>query len=447
MITNLREVSLDNSSIYGQEIVLLKKIIDHGIYIADSIIISNIIFKKYLDNKYIDNKDVEDILRLRNIQTNNINDSIFIKTSSFQENIGVIKNSHTNCTIDLLKTTIQSIYNSWMGNKAKSYRITYSLKEELTYPSLIIQPFFNRFHSLVTRCPKTGIETNDRNILNIHNTINKLQPLHKCFIRKIESIANYPVKIFFTEKDNVVCIFGVHPETLTNHAKWVALNDLFTKGSINGIELLTQIEPNMISKYEDIEICPSEGTTLFGINAAPGRVEGRLITSDSNTSQNLTADSNYIVFFESNYHSRDIDILSSSSGAISCVDEGMTSHLAVIGRGMNIPVVTGITNLKVNSITKKFTVNDIDFNEGCYIFVDGHNGNVTLSEKPLKYGFEQRYSTTLSLSYLSRLYSILDEYTSNFDVFGRLPIDTQYHLSILKSRFNKIIFKPSDDYK
>jgi len=78
MITKLEEVNLNNPSIYGQEIVWLKQIMDHGLHVADSVIISNNIFKKYLDNKYIDKNDIEAIFKLINPQYNNSHESIFI---------------------------------------------------------------------------------------------------------------------------------------------------------------------------------------------------------------------------------------------------------------------------------------------------------------------------------------------------------------------------------
>ena len=59
---------------------------------------------------------------------------------------------------------------------------------------------------------------------------------------------------------------------------------------------------------------------------------------------------------------------------------GMTSHAAVVARGMGRPCVSGATELKINYEEKILFVNDYSIREGEIITIDGSTGEVILGE-------------------------------------------------------------------
>ena len=62
---------------------------------------------------------------------------------------------------------------------------------------------------------------------------------------------------------------------------------------------------------------------------------------------------------------------------------GMTSHAAVVARGMGTPCVSGVEGLVVSYENKNFTVGGVTVNEGDYISLDGSSGQVFLGEVPM----------------------------------------------------------------
>ena len=55
---------------------------------------------------------------------------------------------------------------------------------------------------------------------------------------------------------------------------------------------------------------------------------------------------------------------------------GMTSHAAVVARGMGRCCVSGCESIKMNEELKEFTLGGVTFHEGDYISLDGSTGNI-----------------------------------------------------------------------
>ena len=61
----------------------------------------------------------------------------------------------------------------------------------------------------------------------------------------------------------------------------------------------------------------------------------------------------------------------------------MTSHAAVVARGMGKPCVCGCEAIKIDADKGYFTVNGLTVKEGDIITIDGATGNVMLGEVPM----------------------------------------------------------------
>ena len=60
----------------------------------------------------------------------------------------------------------------------------------------------------------------------------------------------------------------------------------------------------------------------------------------------------------------------------------MTSHAAVVARGMGRPCVSGSSEIDINYDTKSFKASDIEIKEGEIITIDGSTGRIILGEVP-----------------------------------------------------------------
>ncbi|MBR1583057.1 MAG: pyruvate, phosphate dikinase [Spirochaetales bacterium] len=120
-----------------------------------------------------------------------------------------------------------------------------------------------------------------------------------------------------------------------------------------------------------------------GLNASPGGACGQVVFSaeDAEAWHELGRD---VILVRTETSPEDIGGMAVSKGVVTCRG-GMTSHAAVVARGMGCPCVSGAGEIHVDLPTKTFEVNGVVVKEGDYISIDGFNGavyNAKIQVKP-----------------------------------------------------------------
>jgi pyruvate,orthophosphate dikinase len=119
-----------------------------------------------------------------------------------------------------------------------------------------------------------------------------------------------------------------------------------------------------------------------GLSASPGGACGKAVfTADS--AEQWSAKGEDVILCRKETSPEDIGGMSVSKGIITSRG-GMTSHAAVVARGMGLPCVAGASDLRIDSSSKKMTCGDLEIGEGDLIALDGFTGEVFAGEVSVK---------------------------------------------------------------
>ena len=111
-----------------------------------------------------------------------------------------------------------------------------------------------------------------------------------------------------------------------------------------------------------------------GLGASPGAACGKVVFS-AEDAEEWNARGEKVVLVRLETSPEDITGMKASQGILT-VRGGMTSHAAVVARGMGTCCVSGCSDINMDEANKKFTLAGKTFTEGDYISIDGSTGNI-----------------------------------------------------------------------
>jgi len=147
-------------------------------------------------------------------------------------------------------------------------------------------------------------------------------------------------------------------------------------------EAIMRIEPAQIDQLLHPIIDPKANIKVLttGLPASPGAATGQVVfTADD--AADRAGQPTILVRTETNPD--DIHGMDAAQGILTARG-GMTSHAAVVARGMGKPCVAGCETIRVNEATKTFSVNGTTVKENDWITLDGATGRVIIGKVPLK---------------------------------------------------------------
>ena len=156
--------------------------------------------------------------------------------------------------------------------------------------------------------------------------------------------------------------------------------DLVLEGMIDEKEAVLRVEPNQLEQLLhpnfNQEALKKAKPIAKGLPASPGAATGRVVFTADKAKELKEAGEKELVLVRLETSPEDIEGMVVCSGVLT-VRGGMTSHAAVVARGMGTCCVAGCGELIVNEDEKVFYTKDGKaFHEGDYISLDGSNGNV-----------------------------------------------------------------------
>ena len=119
-----------------------------------------------------------------------------------------------------------------------------------------------------------------------------------------------------------------------------------------------------------------------GLNASPGGACGQVVFS-AEDAEAWNAEGKEVILVRTETSPEDIGGMAVSKGVVTCRG-GMTSHAAVVARGMGCPCVSGAGEIHVDLPNKCFEVNGKVIKEGDFISIDGFNGSVYAAKIQVK---------------------------------------------------------------
>ena len=154
--------------------------------------------------------------------------------------------------------------------------------------------------------------------------------------------------------------------------------DLVDEGMRTEEEAVAMIDPRnldtLLHPQFDVKALKAATPMGKGLGASPGAACGKIVfTADDAEAWNERGEKVVLVRLETS--PEDITGMKASQGILT-VRGGMTSHAAVVARGMGTCCVSGCGDIAMDEANKKFTLAGKEFHEGDYISIDGSTGNI-----------------------------------------------------------------------
>ncbi len=158
--------------------------------------------------------------------------------------------------------------------------------------------------------------------------------------------------------------------------------DLVEEGLLTPTEAILKVEPKQLDQLLhptfDTAALKAGTPVAKALPASPGAAAGKVyFTAEDAVEANNKGERVILVRLETS--PEDIEGMYASKGILT-VRGGMTSHAAVVARGMGTCCVSGCGEIKINEEAKTFTVAGETIKEGDYISLDGSTGNVYLED-------------------------------------------------------------------
>ena len=155
--------------------------------------------------------------------------------------------------------------------------------------------------------------------------------------------------------------------------------DLYNEGMITKEEALLKVEPKQLDQLLhptfDSEVLKSVTPIATGLAASPGAACGKIYFTAADATKHAK-DVEDVILVRLETSPEDIEGMNLARGVLT-IRGGMTSHAAVVARGMGRCCVSGCGELTVNEDNKTLTTSEgVVFKEGDYISIDGSTGKV-----------------------------------------------------------------------
>jgi pyruvate,orthophosphate dikinase len=309
---------------------------------------------------------------------------------------------------DQLKRAVRAVFDSWDSPRARVYRRTYDIPDELGTAVNVVQMVFGNKGDesgtgvAFTRDPSTGehglygeflANAQGEDVVSGIRTpeplANMEQKLPAAFERLLETMRRLEEHyrdmqdIEFTVEDNELYLLQTRSAKRTAAAAVRAAVDMADEGLISREDAVARIDPAQLDQLLHPMIDPTAEWEVAtrGLNASPGAACGAIVLdADAAEQRGKAGESVILVRWETTPD--DIHGLIQAAGILTA-HGGMTSHAAVVARGMGKPCVAGCDGLSIDIDARTITVGDHTLKEGDLLTIDGGTGAVIVGEVPL----------------------------------------------------------------
>ena len=159
--------------------------------------------------------------------------------------------------------------------------------------------------------------------------------------------------------------------------------DMVEEGLIGEEEAVFRVDPTQLDQllHPTIDADYKRDVIAKGLPASPGAASGMAVF-DADEAEQRAALGEKVILVRVETSPEDIHGMHAAQ-AIVTARGGMTSHAAVVARGMGRPCVSGAGEIKINVAAKTFSVRGRTINNGEIITVDGATGEVLYGEAPM----------------------------------------------------------------
>ena len=318
-----------------------------------------------------------------------------------------------------LNGAISAVFLSWNGNRAKVYRKINQIPEEWgTAVNVQAMVFGNMGDDcatgvVFTRNPSTGENKifgeylinaqgedvvagtrtpqhitkrarSEANIkeLSMEEVLPKVYLQLKKILNQLEKYYKDMQDVEFTVENNRLWILQTRSGKRTSRSAVKISVDMVKEKLISKKEAILRIEPNTLDTllHPTLDEKVKKEVIASGLPASPGAASGKVVFSadEAERLNNMMQDT-ILVRIETS--PEDIHGMHATKGILTSRG-GMTSHAAVVARGMGRPCVSGTSQIDIDYKNKLFKTAERTVSEGDIITIDGSSGKIILGEIP-----------------------------------------------------------------
>ncbi len=316
---------------------------------------------------------------------------------------------------DQLWGAIGAVFSSWMSDRAIVYRKTYRIPEEWgTAVSVQAMVFGNAGEDCATgvaftRNPSTGERLYYGEYLinaqgeDVVAGIRTPQPISKKAKKSKDEVALEEVMpkaykeltaifdklekhyrdmqdIEFTIEHNRLFMLQTRNGKRTAAAAVRTAVEMVKEGLISKEEAIMRVEPNSLNQLLHPSFDPKATKEVFatGLPASPGAATGQVVFT-ARDAVHWNSEGKKTILVRQETSPEDIEGMISAQGILTGRG-GMTSHAAVVARGMGKTCVAGCSSLQIDADAKRVKVGSLTLGEGDWISINGSTGEVMLGK-------------------------------------------------------------------
>ena len=306
-----------------------------------------------------------------------------------------------------LELAIIAVFNSWNSKRAITYRNLHDMPHNMGTAVNVQSMVFGNMGEdcgtgvAFTRNPSTGekeffgeflcnaqgedvvagIRTPEKisalqdKMPGMFDQLNDVQRLLENHYRDMQDIE------FTIEKGRLFMLQTRNGKRTAKAAVKIAV-DMVKEGLITQKEALNRIDPNQLNALLHPSIDPAFKREVLarGLPASPGAAVGQIVFS-ADEAYRLAEDGEKVILVRKETSPEDIHGMHAAQGILTSTG-GMTSHAAVVARGMGKPCIAGCKEAQVDDKTKTLQIGSNFFKEGDVITLDGSTGEVLMGAVP-----------------------------------------------------------------
>jgi len=180
----------------------------------------------------------------------------------------------------------------------------------------------------------------------------------------------------FTIQEGKLFMLQTRSGKRTAEAALKAAVDMEREGLIDRKTAVTRVEPEALNQLLHPTLDPDapREQIAVGLGASPGAATGE-VAFTAEDAEKLAADGKDVILVRTETSPEDIHGMHAARGILTARG-GMTSHAAVVARGMGRPCVSGAGMLKIDAVRGEMVAGDVTINRGDIITIDGAAGQV-----------------------------------------------------------------------
>jgi pyruvate, orthophosphate dikinase len=309
---------------------------------------------------------------------------------------------------DQLQRAYRAVFDSWNAPRAQVYRRANDIPDDLGTAVNVVQMVFgNRGDTsgtgvCFTRNPSTGerklygeflLNAQGEDVvagIRTPEPIERMQELMPAACEElVETLdrleAHYRdlQDIEFTVEEGTLYLLQTRTGKRTATAALRVAAEMVDEGLISREEAVARIDPGQLDQLLHPMIDPDAKVDVAaqGLNASPGAASGAMVL-DADTAEERGKAGEAVILVRWETTPDDIHGLIHASGVLTA-HGGMTSHAAVVARGMGKPCVAGCEDLAIDVAAQTVRIGTHELRAGDVITVDGGSGRVIVGEVPL----------------------------------------------------------------